>query len=83
MVMSQTDTQPTSQWGPLLPQDAVTRGAEQYPDRPAIIRLLGAVLGEQHDEWAVPRHYMSVESLDASYTSIDMEGLPTIIETPA
>ena len=37
-----------------------------FPDRPSIIRLVGAVLAEQHDDWAEGRRYLGLDVLARS-----------------
>jgi putative transposase len=41
-----------------------------FPDRGSVIRLVGAVLVEQHDEWAEGRRYLGLEVLKRSRIAV-------------
>ena len=42
-----------------------------FPDRPSIIRLVGAVLAEQHDEWAEGRRYFGLDLITRARAATD------------
>lgn len=42
-----------------------------FPDRDSIVRLVGAVLAEQHDEWAEARRYFGLDAIAKARTLTD------------
>lgn len=51
-----------------------------FPDRTSVIRLIGAVLAEQNDEWAEQRRYLSLDALTKAHalTTNPQETPPTL-----
>jgi transposase-like protein len=50
-----------------------------FPNSGSITRLVGAILLEQNDEWAVARRYMSLETIRPGGDADTLLSLPAVV----
>jgi putative transposase len=51
-----------------------------FPNRQSLLRLTGAVVEEQNDEWAVGRRYFSTESMNKLFQPTNEEVVKQLLE---